>query len=137
MKKILSVLSLLAIGATTACSFAARDAAMYAADTQSVVDSRSPQIKACYDEALKTDKNAGGDVVVSFSVEKKTGALVNPQIVRERTTAPEDLGQCVVDALQGLALDPPDQREGAAVYTWRFQANEPVQLTAEPAPAAG
>lgn len=134
MKKHLTILGLAALALSTA-SCAVRDAEMYAADTANVVVTRNPQIKTCYDEALKADQSAAGAVVVSFTVEKKTGNIIDAALVKERTTAPEALGQCVVNAMQGLVLDPPDRNEGAAIFTWNFQPNAPVQLEAE-APAA-
>jgi len=137
MKKTFAILGLVAIATSTAaCSFAVRDANMYAADTGAVLVTRSPQIKACYDAALKEDSTMTGDVVVAFGVEKKTGAFLNPQIVPERTTAPDALGQCVLNALSGLALDPPDQNEGSAVYTWKFMADGAVEAVPAEAPPA-
>jgi hypothetical protein len=32
----------------------------------------------------------------------------------------------VVSAVDGLQLDPADQREGQATYTYRFKANKPA-----------
>jgi len=137
MKKTFAILGLTAIAATTVgCSGAIRTADYYAQDTGAVLVTRSPQVKACYDAALKGDTSMAGDVVVAFTVEKKTGAFLNPQIVPERTTAPEALGQCVLSALNDLALDPPDANEGAAVFTWRFSADGAVEaVPAEAAPA--
>jgi hypothetical protein len=40
----------------------------------------------------------------------------------ESTAAPE-LGQCIVSALEGLQLDPPDEREGDATFVWEFAKN--------------
>jgi hypothetical protein len=135
MKKTLAILGLTALALSTIAACAVRDAQMFADDTTAVMVTRSPQIKACYDETLKTDSAAAGNVVVAFTVEKKTGAIINPQVVPERTTAPEALGQCVLGSISGLALDPPDQNEGAGVFTWTFTPNAPIEGTVEAAPA--
>ena len=135
MKKTLSMLGLTALALSITAACAVRDAQMFADDTTAVLQTRTPQIKVCYDEALKTDQAAAGTVVVAFTVEKKTGAIIDPQIVPERTTAPESLGQCVLGSISGLALDPPDQNEALGVFTWSFQANAPIEGTVETAPA--
>ena len=46
--------------------------------------------------------------------------ISNAEIDTEQTTAPEALGKCVLDALDGLALDPPDECPATATYTWEF-----------------
>ncbi len=134
MKKTLSILGLTALALSTTVACAVRDAQMFSDDTTAVMVTRNPQIKACYDEVLTTDAAAAGNVVVAFTVEKKTGSIINPQIVPERTTAPEGLGQCVLNSINGLALDPPDQNEGAGVFTWTFQPNAPIEGTVEATP---
>ena len=57
----------LTVGAV-GCSFAARDANMYAQDTQKVLESRNAAIKTCYDQALKADSKVAGSVTVKFTV---------------------------------------------------------------------
>jgi len=136
MKKPFAILGLLALSVvTSACAL--RDAQMFTDDTAELFATRNPQIKSCYDQALVSDSAAAGTVAVSFQVEKKTGNIINPQIVPERTTAPEPVGMCVVNALQGLVLEPPDKNDGQGVFTWEFVVNPPVQAAApaEPAPA--
>jgi hypothetical protein len=78
-------------------------------------------LDGCYERALKADAHAGGDVAVAFQVEAKTGKLHSPALVPERTTVSEELGQCVVTALNGLVLDPPDQRTAEAEFVWTFE----------------
>ena len=57
MKKSLISLALVSLAALAAgCSFAARSPEMYAADTQKVLESKSADIKKCYDDALKTNQ---------------------------------------------------------------------------------
>ncbi|MBK8265871.1 MAG: hypothetical protein IPK80_31650 [Nannocystis sp.] len=107
------------------CSCVARDADTYRKDTRSLVETRNQAIKDCYDVALVTDPSTAGDVVINFEVEKKTGKIISPSIDPQRTTAPEGLGKCIVDAIDGLELDPVDRRAGQASFTWTFRANPP------------
>lgn len=109
------------------CQFHARSPEDYQKETTALLESKKDELKSCYDEVLKADSKAEGTVTVNFSVEPKTGAIVNPQVDSEKSTAPEPLQQCVVTALQGLALDPPDEREGVASFTYDFTANAPKQ----------
>lgn len=125
MNKLLKIGSfglVLAVAASTGCTFIARSAEDYRAVTRELVDTRSGAITDCYDVALKTNEGAAGKVIVNFTVEKKTGVIMNPT-VDERSTAPAELSQCVVQAVDGLTLDPPDQRDGVATFTWEFVAN--------------
>lgn len=123
MRKSPNHLALLALAVTAVgCSVAARDANMYAQDTQKVLESRNGAIKSCYDQLLKTDINVAGTVTVKFTVKTDTGDLTDIKIDPAGTTAPEALSQCVVTSLQGLKLNPPDAQEGLATYSWSFQA---------------
>lgn len=120
-------LALLALAvAAVGCSVAARDANMYAQDTQKVLESRNGAIKACYDQLLKTDKNISGTVTVKFTVKTETGDLADIKVDPAGTTAPEALSQCVVTSIQGLKLAPPDSQEGLATYSWSFQVGAPA-----------
>lgn len=117
-------LSLLGLVAGVAgCSFAARSPEMYRDDTAAVLETRSAQIKGCYDEALKTDATLQGRVAVQFKVQPDTGKITDVAADPAGTTAPEPLTRCVVDSLQGLVLTPPDKRLGNALYTWEFTAS--------------
>jgi len=137
MKKALAILGSVAlVMGVSACTYVVRDPATYASDTQAVLDTRSGPIKACYDEALKVDPKVGGTVAVRFTVEKKTGNILTPALVPERTTAPQPLADCVLGQLSGLVLDPPDQKPGDGTFVWEFVANEPVQAPAAEPPAA-
>ena len=40
-----------------------------------------------------------------------------------RSNAPAALGQCVVHAVDGLVLAPPDRNEGRATFVYEFKAN--------------
>ncbi len=105
----------------SACSFHARSPEDYQSATRAVLETRSSQIKSCYDDVLKQDKAAAGTVVVHCTVMPETGAITGAEVTPE-STAPAPLGQCIVQAMDGLALDPPDAREGDATFTFEFQA---------------
>lgn len=121
MSKLFVPALLLAAAGASACEFHARSPEEYQQATRGVLDSRSGQIKACYDNVLKTDKTAAGMVVVHFTVTEETGAITGAEVTKE-STAPEALGQCIVQALDGLAIDPPDERQGDATFVWEFKA---------------
>jgi len=53
-------------------------------------------------------------------VQEETGQIINASLDKQRTTAPDTLSNCVVDAISGLALDPPDKRQGVATFVWEF-----------------
>ncbi len=114
----------LAVAASSACTFVARDTDTYRADTRTVLETRNAKIKECYDRALETNETVSGKTTVNFIVEKKTGTMMNVQL-DESSTAPDDLNQCIVNSLEGLALDPADQREGQATFTWQFKVGQP------------
>jgi len=120
-------LAILASTLSLGCQFVARSAEDYSKETTSLLASKSSELKSCYDEVLKKDSKAAGIVAVNFSVEPKTGAILDPKVNAEKSTAPEPLQQCVLTALDGLALDPPDQREGVASFSYEFKANAPKQ----------
>ena len=119
----------LAAAMVPACAVTKRSSQTYRADTQKVLESRNAEIRRCYDEALKTDPAAGGTVTVRFVVEKKTGAFAKATIDPSRTTAKEPLTGCVLDAVSGLKLDPPDTNKGQATFSYELSPSAP------PAPA--
>ena len=123
-----TILSLFFLAASTVvpgCTCIARDAETYRADTRGLLETRTRAVKDCYDVALTTDPKLDGQVVVKFKVEKKTGKILDTTVDKERTKAPESLSKCIVDAVDGLTLDPVDQRDGLATFSWTFKANEP------------
>lgn len=129
MKKTMKIaLVLLAASASWGCQFHARSAEDYSKETKDLLASKSDEIKSCYDAVLATDAKAGGVVVVDFKVAPKTGEIQEPKINAEKTTAPEALGECIITAMNGLALDPPDEREGLASFTYEFEANSPKEI---------
>ena len=117
-------------GAIAACGGTARNVATYRADTQQMLTSRNDQIQQCYDSALAGDASLAGTVTVTFVVAKKTGAITNASVDPAQTTAPKALGDCVLHAIDGLVLSPPDKHEGHATFTFDFTASQAT-------PAAG
>ena len=81
MRKSLLITGLLiASSFSMACSFVARGPDDYRNDTEALVSTKNADLKRCYDAALVNDANVGGDVVVNFTVEKKTGTIMNPAV---------------------------------------------------------
>jgi hypothetical protein len=99
----------------------AREADAYRADTEKLLETRGPQLKSCYDEALKADRATAGTVTLQFVVEKDSGAITQPSIVAGKSTAPASLGQCLIKAVEGLKLEPGDRNEGRATFVYEFK----------------
>ena len=117
MKKLMLLACLLG-GA--ACG-TARSQAVYAADASRLLETRSGDLQRCYNEVLKTQPGAGGIVTVKFLVQPSSGTIKDAAIDRSQTTAPDVLDRCVLDAMVGLALAPPDRNEGHATFTYEFK----------------
>ncbi len=127
-----------ALTTTAACSFHQRAPQDYRDDTRALLETRSAQIRQCYDDALVEQPGAAGTVAVKFTVQKDTGQIVDVQVDPAGTTAPPQLSQCVMQAVNGLALTPADNRDGLATFIYEFQASGPAAPpppAAEPAPA--
>lgn len=120
MRKTIALFALVAFGA--GCSFIARDTETYKKDNRSLLETKTSDIKACYDAALASDPSLKGDVVVSYTIEKKTGKLANINVLADKSTAPEGLQNCVMSALEGLTMPRADRRDGQVEsFTWSFQ----------------
>ncbi len=112
MRSAIRVLTCTALAlATTACI--ARGPEDYRTVTRELVDTRKGDIKSCFGSST-------GKVVVDFTVEKKTGKIINPKADSAKSTAPEDVQTCVTKAIDGLGIERPDMRDGAATFTWVF-----------------
>ncbi len=109
------ILCTLAIG----CSGTSRGLEAYRTDTQTLLGTRDAQIKSCYDAALASDAKVAGTVTVQFVVEPKSGVIANAAVAK--STAPEQLDQCVLKAIAGLQLAPGDKHEGQATFTYEFK----------------
>jgi hypothetical protein len=119
MKSISIVLLLSSVALGCSGSFYARGPEDYKQATRALLETRQADFQACYDNVIKTDPNAAGTVSVHFLVEEKTGKITNPKALPE-SSAPAPLQECVVKGLDGLALDPPDQRKGDATMVFEF-----------------
>lgn len=100
---------------------AVRNAEMYRDDTRRLLDTKQSVLEACYDAELQTHPTTTGKVVVRFKVESGTGIVKSPQIDDLASTPNRTLRGCVLDALQKLVLQPADDRDGDATFTWEFQ----------------
>ena len=128
----LGLFSLLA--AAAGCEFHARSPEDYRDVTQALLDTKAQDIKACYDGALKGQKDLQGRVTVQFVVEAETGAIKDVKVDPAGTTAPEVLSQCVTNSVSGLALTPPDKRDGIATWVYDFTpGGAPVAAPEAPA----
>ena len=123
MKTLKLVLAVACAGAMlTGCSasFHARDADSYRKVTREVLETRNADIKSCYDAELAKDASVTGKVVVKFTVEKESGKITNAKIDADESNGPPSLGECVLKAIDGLKVEPPDQRTGKATFRWEF-----------------
>jgi hypothetical protein len=116
------------VATAAACGGTARGLEAYRNDTSALLETRTAQLQRCYGDALKTDAGLSGTVTVQFRVENKTGTITSPSVDHSKSTAPPVLGDCVVKAIDGLTLAPPDRNEGQATFVYEFKPN--------PAPAS-
>nr|PZN28314.1 MAG: hypothetical protein DIU78_02980 [Pseudomonadota bacterium] len=93
---------------------------MYRDDTRALLETRNDQIRSCYDDLLKSNPSLQGRVTIRFVVEPDTGMLRDITTDPAGTTAPPEVAQCVTSALQGIALNPGDKREGHAMFVYDF-----------------
>ena len=117
---VLSLASLAVVLGASGCGFAARSPEMYRDDTKAVLDTKSNDIRACYDGILKINQTVAGRVTLKFDVENEQGKITNVQVDKANTTAPQELTDCVTKSIVGLGLTPPDARLGQGSFTWEF-----------------
>jgi hypothetical protein len=111
----------LLVALTSACSYYARGPEDYRKVTRDLLETRQAEIKNCYEDAAKEEgAEASGTVVVNFKVEAETGKIKDAKALPE-SSAPQELTSCVLTNINGLELDPPDQREGDATFTYEFK----------------
>lgn len=134
MKKTLLSLALM-FGAGCSAQFIVRSPEEYRDATKAVLDAKADAIRSCYDGVLKSSPGASGTVQVHFVVARETGKITSPKAVAGKSTASAEVQQCVVDALDGLVLAPPDKLDGDATFTWDFQAPPPPPAASSAAPA--
>jgi hypothetical protein len=121
---VLFCLSVLAPMAALGCNGAIRVGDAYRDDTAKLLAAQAnPRIHDCFDGMVKTTpgpKVLEGTTTVHFIVAKDTGLITNVNVIPESTTAQPPVAQCVVSALNGLKLDPPDGVDGDATFAWEF-----------------
>jgi hypothetical protein len=100
-------------------SLQARSPDDYRQATRTMLESKQSDFKSCYEDVIKKTPDAQGSVVVQFTVEEKTGKIVNAASLPS-STAPGPLRACVVKGLSAMQLDPPDQHPGVATMTFDF-----------------
>jgi hypothetical protein len=105
--------------AATGC--AVRNPALYREDVRKILETKHAVIQACYEAELQTKPKANGRVTVRFLVQRQQGIFVDPKIDDLASTPDRTLRGCVLEALDGLVLHPPDDRAGDATFTWDFQ----------------
>ena len=119
--RLICFITLLSLAA--GCSAIARSPEDYRKATRTLLETESDSIRSCYDAELAKNATSSGTVIVKFKVESDTGKIVGAKIDEANSTASGTLGQCVVDAISGLALERPDARDGDATFTWEFAAS--------------
>jgi hypothetical protein len=111
--------------ASIACGGAIREGNAYRDDTSKLIETQAnPKIHDCFDSMVKTTPgpaSLAGKTTVHFIVAKETGLITNASVVAESTTAQPPVAQCVVSALNGIKLEPPDGVDGDATFTWEFK----------------
>ena len=115
----LAASGLCALMASCSASFYARSPDDYRKATRTLLESKESDFKSCYENVIKQTPDAQGSVVVQFTVEQKTGKILNAASLPS-STAPGPLRACVVNGLSAMKLDPPDQRQGVATMTFDF-----------------
>ena len=108
-----------ALAAVTGCAGAIRTSEPYRDDVAKVLESKNGDVKACYDNALKTNKTLSGTVTVKFAVEMKTGTFKDI-----KADGPAELSTCVTNALNGLVLSPGDANNGDATFVYEFKVGD-------------
>ncbi|MFV8753971.1 AgmX/PglI C-terminal domain-containing protein [Nannocystaceae bacterium ST9] len=124
--KITTFLTTCVFASSLGCALMARDTPTYESDTSALLDSRADELQACYDKQLAFNPQLAGKLTITFTVEKKSGKVTQLSWDKNRTSVSEGLATCVVGALEGLELDPVDQRDGVATFTYTFRNNTPA-----------
>ncbi|AUX37063.1 MULTISPECIES: AgmX/PglI C-terminal domain-containing protein [Sorangium] len=126
MKQLLPGLTMMVlVSASAGCSFAVRNAEMYRDDTAALLETRRDEIRACYDAELARNPGAQGKVAVDFTVLEDSGRITNVAVDPAGTTASDEVASCVVKAIDGLVLAPPDEKQGKGKFVWEFTAGAP------------
>lgn len=84
---------------------------------QKVVHGGIGGVKACYEQAIKSDPTIGGMVEVKFTVDSQ--GVVTQASSGNANIAKPDLITCVVDAVQKLRFPAPE-RSASTIVTYPF-----------------
>lgn len=115
-------LGLVALLISAAAGCAARSDDFYARDVKALLETKGQSVTDCWMGVRASDPAAAGTVTVTFRVEEDTGNITGAAVDAANTTAAEPVSQCVIASLDGLALQPGDNRPANATYTWEFTA---------------
>ncbi len=121
------------VATVSGCGFAARSPDMYRDDTKAVLETKSNDIRACYDGVLASTPGVGGKVTIKFTVENEQGKITAATVDKPNTTAPDAVADCVTKSITGLGLTPPDARIGQGTFVWEFAAPGPGVYSSAPA----
>ena len=130
MSRSLVVLAVLA--ASAGCSVMIRSPEEYRDATKQLLESKNAEIKACYDDLLKSNATVGGKVTVKFDVAEKTGKIGNVVVDPAQSSAPEPLQACVRKSIDGLTLAQPDDKKGEGTWVYEFASQGPGAPPAPP-----
>ncbi|WP_437590325.1 AgmX/PglI C-terminal domain-containing protein [Sorangium sp. So ce1000] len=98
---------------------------MYRDDTAALLETRSDEIRACYDAELARNPGARGEVTIHFTVLEESGRITNVAIDPAGTTTSDEVTSCVVRSIDGLVLAPPDEKQGKGTFVWEFAIGAP------------
>lgn len=90
--------------------------------SQRMTTAKDP-ISSCYEAALKRNRKLKGRMVLEFTAESNTGKFKNVKVSRNDLDD-DELEECVVEAVSGLALAKPQKTEVAVTYPLEFSPLE-------------
>lgn len=123
-----------ASASVSGCASTQRTPEVYHADVKAMLDSQSEPIRICYEKVLKKDPKAAGTVVVHFMLfagwvdMKNEYGTTDRGLVKAKSSAPNDVSDCVIKHLENLRIEPTDKAYGDVVWTWEFSPTS-IQLT--------
>jgi len=122
MNKTLLSISVFGTLATVGCGGAIRQGTAYRDDTAAMLQAQAnPKIQACFQglvTSTPSPSSLAGSATAHFTVAKETGLVTGPSIVS--ATTPDPVRECVLAALAGEKLAPPDNVDGDATFAWQF-----------------
>lgn len=104
-----------------ACSGTSRGLEAYRTDTRRLLETRNIALTSCYDNTLRSNAKLTGTVTIRFVVEKGTGTIKGASVDGAGASPHNLLGDCVLQAIDGLKLEPPDRNEGQATFVYEFK----------------